>query len=250
MSNELAVISGNKSSARLLSHGYFESSNLIPIWCDYNISEIAAAKGKTPFFFLILPNEVNTIFLQICYYLRDVCIEEEKTVYAYGPSEIMSTFKSIVPKIFVSGIFNKDQVEIADAVSQIAQDISKRNTVLSNILMIDDNPEYVQELSIFLKDSFNTYIIKPDEPKLLNYIRDANIVIINIDMKMKVMDQAILFNAAIRRQSQNRLKILFMANSNDEQKNINLLGAGTSICLSKTLPSYKIASYLIKRYSQ
>lgn len=250
MSNELAVISGNKSSARLLSHGYFESSDLTPLWCEYNISEIAAVKGKTDFFFLILPEEISTSLLQICYYLRDICIEEEKTVYIYGVSELIPTVKSTIPKLFISEIFEKGKDEIADAVAKIAQEVLKKSSMALNILMIDDNQEYAQELSILLRDSFHPCVIKPDEPQLLNYIREANIVIINIDMKMKVMDQAILLNTAIRRQVQGNLKILFIADKPDDQKNINLLGAGASICLSKTLQAKKVASYLIKRYSQ
>lgn len=250
MSNELAVISGNKSSARLLSHGYFEASNLTPIWCEYNISEIAAVKGKTDFFFLILPEKLSTDLLQICYYLRDICIEEEKTVYIFGTQELIPTVKSAIPKLFISGVFEKGKDEIAATISQISQDIIKKKTPTINILMIDDKQEYVQELSISLRDTFCTFIIKPDDPQLLSYLREANILIINIDMKMKVIDQAILFNTAIRRQSHEKLKILFLADKSDEQKDLNLLGAGGNICLSKELPPHKVASYLIKRYSQ
>ncbi len=245
----LAVISSNKASAKFLSHGYLEAQGLTPIWCEYDISDISNAKRITDYFYVLLPDEKDIKLDQICHFLFDICIEEDKTVYLFGSQRIMPFVTSIIPKLFVSGVFIKGQIEVYETLKIISKDIKVKSALLPNILLLDDNPEYFQELAAMLKNDFNTYLRKPNIEDTLKYIKSADIIIMSLNMKMEIIDQTLLMDMILKQQKRRTLNLIFITNKKSDQKNINLLNIPYAICLSKEIPSNKIANYIINRYS-
>ena len=249
MSNKLAIISGNKDSTRLVSRGYLEKNNLEPIWCDLNIKEVSEAKGKTDIFFLVLPEEDNAMLQQVCFFLRDVCIEEEKSVYVYGSQEMIDVVRLVIPKLFVAGAYLRKEFLISEVIDQIVKGFKSDAQRKKNILLLDDSPDYIQELAILLRDNFNTIILHPDTEGMAKYINDADIIIICINLKMEIIHQAILFDAIRKNRQKKDLKLIFLANEDRDQRSINLLSADNAICLNKNCPAIKIARYLNRSYA-
>ena len=249
MAYQIAILTGHGSDARRISTNLLEGRDLKPVWCEYDIGEVAAAKEKTDIFLLFLPEEKNAVLRQVCFYLRDVCIDEEKTVYLFGNKEMLAFARGIIPGLMISGMFVRGETEIAGVIAGIAQDINNRGANLKSVLILDDGETYFRDLSIILRERFQTTIAKPDIDNIIRALAGTDIFIMSVDMKLTVMEQAMLFAAVELQQKRGRLKLIFVADKREEQNRVNLIKADSILCLSKETPVEKAGAYLMKNYS-
>lgn len=245
---KVAILTEEHTNVRRVGSNVFEEQAMQPIWCAYKIEDVIAAKDSTDIFLLFLPEKPNRDLRQICFYLRDICIDEEKMVYLYGGKDMLAYARSIIPGMMICGMFLKDNRRVEDALLRIKADIYARASSRKSFLILDDGQQYLRDLSIMLRDNFQVTLKKPCIEEVLADLRMADIIIVNVDLQLTILEQAVLFDAIEKWRKAGRLKLILLTERREEQNQVNLIGARFSICLTKETPAEKVAAYLKKNY--
>lgn len=250
MGYQIAVITGEGTNARRLSFNLMKEEGLAPIWCEYDISEVISAKDKTDIFLMFLPEDKNAELERICLYLRDICIDEEKTVYLFGKGDMLAYARKYIPGLMISAMYDKDLSQLKDVIESIGKAVAAKGTRLNRLLIFDDGDGYLKDLSVMLRDAFDVTLLKPYIDDVEGCLATADIVLISLDMKMSILDQAIYMDIIERLRKKNRLKVIFITGRREDQGKINLISAQSAICLTKEIKAEKIAAYLKRNYSE
>ncbi|MCR5733255.1 MAG: hypothetical protein K6G22_01490 [Lachnospiraceae bacterium] len=249
MLHKVAVVSGDRNVNRLISVEYMKERGMTVAWCDCEVPDIVSVSGIVSTYIVLLPAEFDMKLHQICFFLRDLCLEEDKTLYLYGSEEMIAKVREIIPKLFILGMYDSTKVPFKEFVDEIDKDFRELTDPLPNLLMIDDDKEYFKQLSLLIKSDFNTTVTTPCLEDVVRYLVNTDILLINLNMKVSVLDLGVLLEAIERKVKTKNMKLLYITDTRAEQKYVNSIQLNPLICFAKEIPMEKIAFYMRRHYS-
>ena len=249
MPQTFAIISDEKNRYRAACKECMKEKGMTTAWGDCTVSGIVSVSSFVNTYIVLLPEEWDLQFHQICFFLKDYCLEEEKQLYLYGTEEMLTKVRAIIPKLFISGMFNSDVVSVKKLVEAIEWDFREVSSELPSLLLVDEDKRYFRQLSLMLEDSFSVTISAPDVEDLVRYLQNTDIMLMNVNMKVSILQFGILFEAIERRVKTKRMKLMYITDTKAEQKYINSIQLSPTICFAKEIPIEKIAFYIKKHYS-
>ncbi|MCR4740056.1 MAG: hypothetical protein K5886_07335 [Lachnospiraceae bacterium] len=251
MVRPVAIVSGESNRYRQGCMECMKQVGMTFALCGYEVADIASVASFVNTYIILLPSGFDIQFQQICHYLRDLCLEEEKNLYLYGNEEMVRTVRKIIPKLFISGVYYNTMVPIGDFVNSLKEEllVVSQSQSKPTMVMIDDDKIYFKQLSSMLQNSFNVTVTTPCLEDVVRYLNNADILLMNVKMKLPLMDVGILLDTIERRVKSDKLKLMYFTDTKEEQKYLNSIQLIPLICFSKEIPMEKIAYYLKKRYA-
>ncbi|MCR4924142.1 MAG: hypothetical protein K5931_09070 [Lachnospiraceae bacterium] len=247
MAYSLAVVA--KEPKRLFGWiEQFMKRRITTFWCEFKVDDIIAVKDGVEGILLILPEEEDFSFSQISIFLRDMCLDEEKPLYIMGSEEMTKRVKKYIPNMLITGLYMKENITIPNMIADISSTVSGSDKQLKGLLLVDDDTDYFKSLGSMVKSDFHVVVTRPHLKDLLKYLLKSDIVIININMNMPIIEQAIMFDAIRKKQRKSSVKLMFIANRREDQENINLIIADSVLCFSKETEVNKVAYYIKTHY--
>ena len=249
MSEQIMVFADKKTRGALIGANRLADRNLEPLWCEYDVSLLTLHKEKTNVVLFFLPEEITTEVERLLYYLRDICIDEEKVVYMYGSLTNLAFARAIIPGIFIGERYDEKEYGIADIVDRVAGDLNSEGREARTILMVDEDTAHFKEMAIPLRNHFHVIVIEPVLEDVTEHLKKADILIIGVHARFSVIDNSILFALIAKKQEQGRLKLIFAADDKEEQNRVNVIRAKSALCFAKTMAIDKVVNYLVSYYS-
>lgn len=225
----------------------FLENGFYPIWSTFLIPQISKLRDCTERILLIAPEKSSEDFRQICFYLRDICIDEEKMVFLCGAGEQLQIAKDTIPKLYVKGAYESTPREMDYVVHQIkaaiASDMEKKG-----ILLVDDDPGYDREFRLAVADKFDVAVSDGTTMTAAPFLSDADIMILSIDLKLDTLQMLRLNSLLARRLSDPGFRVLYLAKDASRKKEAEEFLSEKAFCFSKASDVRKSADYIMRKY--
>ena len=228
---------------------YLESKGIETVNAGFSVDSIALIKNQSNLFILMMPDSYPLSIKGICLYIRDLCLEEDKTLFICAGDDVMAEVKKDIPKLFITGTYRPSGEMMMQLSNDILACFSNNVIARRSILMIDSDLEYMEKMNTFLEDKFSVTLIKPDMGLVNRHIAYPNVIVIGMDSMITVWGNALLFAMVERWQKLNDLKLVFLAKNKGEQQVFNYIKIESATCISKETPPRKNAAYLINNYA-
>ncbi|MBQ7677675.1 MAG: hypothetical protein IJT32_05520 [Lachnospiraceae bacterium] len=227
---------------------HFMGSGFYPILCGYEVAQIAREKDNVDNILVALPNVVDDGVRQVLFYLRDMCIDEEKGVFLCGGKDSLKKAKRIIPAMILMECYEIVKGEMDYVASQMGKAFT-RDGIKPGCLILDDDLEYNQKLRLALREYCDVAFSDGTPSQTMPYIGQTNLLIISMDMKMDMLAWARI--RAMIGKNKNRADFHSVFIANDFRRQIEVtryLGENSGVCLSKETDFVKNANYLKQRY--
>ena len=116
------------------------------------------------------------------------------------------------------------------------------------ILLIDDDAEFGRTLRMSLGDSFDLAITDHQIDKLSPFLKDTDIILLSVEMKLDLLNWNRLFSMIKKRKNESELPVIYITESKEREQEANDFFRGKKICICKETEPIKNARYLIARY--
>ena len=226
---------------------HFIDFGFYPMMIPYDYGTIGAKKDLADYFLLVLPEVLTDVHRQTCFYLRDMCIDEEKQIFLCGSKANLAAAGKILPKMILAGSYEIAVGEYAYVAKRIKEKLSTENE-LPGCLIIDDDAEYARRMRLALSKSCNVAISDGKTGSLTPYIMAADLLILSLDLKMDFLAWERLRLLIYKRKKQGKLGIVLLSKSFARQIEVTRELNLSSVCLSKETDFLKNANYIMRRF--
>lgn len=226
---------------------HFIENGFYPIWSSFEIPQASRLKEKAEVFLVILPRTMDDAARQICFYMRDIGIDEEKTVFLCGAEDALSQAKKMVPAMVLKGAYAVASGEMEYVAHQMKRallpELEKKSC-----LIIDDDTEYTRNLRMAFREHCNVAVSDGSIAENAPFLKDAYLLLLSVDLKLDILAWSALHALLKRREKENRLHVVFLAKTKERQAQVNRYISENGVCLSKDTDFLKNANHIVKRY--
>ncbi len=236
------------SSGVLGAKTFWIDRGIYPVWSSFKTSDINSVAEKSDLFLMLAPEHGSDEYNTACYYLRDLCLEEEKRVYQIGNPKTNAYLKATIPSLFVEGCFLRSEQDIGDILTRIAGsekvDMDKKGFVI-----ICADTAYCRNLRIALNEHFNVVVTDGLLENMEPFLSDATCVLIGLDVKGDFLEMAKLRGLLAKAKKTADLHVILLADTRAQQGEVNKYLGKEGLCLNKETDFVKNAKYLVNRYA-
>lgn len=234
-------------SGILGANRFWEDRGFYPVWCAIDISKINSVAEKSELFFLIAPEHLNDSYYAAVNYLRDLCLEEEKTVYQYGNESMNAYIRKAIPSLFLRGCYLFPEEDPGLVLSEVAE-LEREALEKKGFLIISRDMTYSRALRIALANRFNVFVTSGPEDDLDPFIADARCLLLALDVKGDFLEMIKLRNYLRKARKDYHVHIILLAENAKQQLEVTRYLGKEGLCLNKEMDVVKNARYLVKRY--
>lgn len=249
MKKHVLVLYEKKTIPQRTIEEYLNAHKLLPVWCETDFKVFVENKDLTNLILFYLPEEIDNDVRMLLFYLRDICLDEEKVVYLVGSREAFKQIEGIIPKLFIAAKYDRAKGKITDIIDRINADIIQSEGSRCNVLMVDEELSFFHELQLPLAKYFNIRVMEPRFRDLYQLLEVTDILFLGIHFRMSVIEHKLLFERIEKKQREKKLKLVFVADDKDDQHNVNMIKAQSVLCIAKSTPLDKVINYIVNRYS-
>ncbi len=216
MLKQLIVISQDKDELPELLQESLESSGFRPIFCKFDITDVARVKHKSNMFLLFLPEDVEPVEGTL-FYIRDTCIEEEKWVYLVGGSSAKQRAAKCIPSMIIKRSFSVITTDTAldDMVIRISRDVPEKRH--KHVIYLGDDSEFVTQLRLMISEENELAMVNEGYDEFRLFATDPDFVIVDID-KVYTIKDTLRIIGLLRSLNRKKCKVLFICENKTEGK--------------------------------
>lgn len=226
---------------------HFIENGFYPIWSSFEIPQASKVKEKAEVFLVILPKKLNDDAKQICFYMRDIGIDEEKTIFLCGEKDVLSQARSVIPAMVLKGAYAIEHGEMDYVAHQMKQallpELEKKAC-----LIIDEDVDYTRSLRMSLREYCNVAVSDGSTAENAPFLKDAYLLFLSVDLKLDILSWSTLHALLRKREKGSTLHVVFLAKTKERQAQVNHYISENGVCLSKDKDFLKNAEYIVKRY--
>ncbi|MCR5672889.1 MAG: hypothetical protein K6F87_04140 [Lachnospiraceae bacterium] len=225
----------------------FVRKDLHVTWCTTDTTELIKLRGRSSAVFVCTDHEERPKLEKLGMYLRDLCIEDEKTVYLYGNMEDVNLLASLIPSLYIRNkAYSFSPLE--RFVSELEHDDPESEVEKPCLLVIDEDSEYTERLRLHLDPSFRILVSTFDPDEIDKFMELANVTLISTDAKLKLFDIMRLVRKLLERRQNPGFKYYFIAPTNEARNVINSESEKNGITLSKEMDPARVAGFIVNQY--
>ncbi len=228
----------------------FSDMNFLPVWCDFDVIELGRVKSSSSDILLVLSDMGEHLPLQFFMYLRDLCIDEEKNLYLYGPKRTVLKVKKLIPSLFILGAFD-DSVHLVDLLKFVESHQYNGGEVSKpSVFIMDDDVSFAGNLKSALSMNFDVVLSGSDMADAGYYLKNSDIVILSTSLRITILEYVSLIRAIKTRNGKGFFRLFFLTDTKSEQVQVMSLNGLSSLCLSRETGEQGMAAFLINNYSR
>ena len=219
--------------------------DLYVTWCPFSVEELIRIRERSNVILICMDHEKYNDLNRMGLYLRDMCIEDEKSLYLYGNKDDVNTIASLVPSLFI-----KKTLYSFAGIEKIVNDIVAGEVIRENgkpiFLMIDDDREYVEKLRVYLDPFYQVFVSRFDHEEIENLIMMADRVLISVNGNMRLLDFIQLYQTLLSKKKVPGFTYYHIADTDWEKAIVDRGSGQNNMAFSKETDVQKVADYLIK----
>ena len=225
---------------------HFIETGFYPILCGYDYSEVSKHKEHAEYILAMLPNQISGDARMTLFYLRDICIDEEKVVFLCGEKKVLGEAKKIIPSIMLQGAYETTPEDIGYVANEMKKSFGG-NFNRPGCLLIDPDIEYCRKLRLALSECCDVAYSSGVE-NITQYIEHAQLLVISIDMKIDFLEWALLTQYILDNKKREDFHMVLLAKDYMRQNKITKAMSVSGVCLSKQTDFLKNAKFLKTNY--
>lgn len=227
---------------------HFMDDEFYPTFCGYDVRSISKEQDKVDYILAVLPDTVADDVRQTLYYLRDMCIDEEKSVFLCGTKESLHHARQIIPSMILQGAYEIEKGEIDYVANQMHKKLTAEGEK-KGCLIVDDDMEYNKKLRLALLPYCDVAFSDGTPAQTMPYIGQTRLLMISMDMKLDMLAWARLRAMIAKNKKRSDFHTILIAKDDARQKEVTrYLGEQGGICLSKEVDFLENANYLRQTY--
>ena len=190
--DHLIIIGENASQYTTILH----DSSFYPVPCKPEPMSLTKVRAMSTYILWILEHETPEMIIKMSIYLTDLCIEEEKFIYIYGPKNLVDIATEKIPKLYVMGTYFKYEHKLETAVQNIRKNVSRYTPDKKHILMVDDDLTFFSAVSLYLKDKFDIAMARGNNLReIMCFIDQSDLVIFSAELAFSVLEFHVMSKA-------------------------------------------------------
>ena len=243
--DQIIVIAGDKSKYE----AEFKKNGFYVTWSSFELEEVIKIRDRSNIILVCAVDEDYETLKKLGFYLRDICIEEEKTLYLYGRKEKVDIIKDLVPSLYI-----KKVVLYHVAFSTIPGEILKQELMPDRnkptFLIIDNDTEYVGKLRLYLEPYFQILVSRFDFEEAGMLMLKSDIVLISMEATFKLREFMGFFKAMMMKKRSPLFHFFYLASTDAERNRMNAGSENESISFSKEMDVDRVANYFVKSFGK
>ena len=245
MVKQLIVVAQDRSQ---IPQGLYEKllgAGFLAVFCGCNATELSRVKYKSNLFLVFLPDDTTDVGEHLIY-IRDTCIEEEKSMYVVGSQDARKAMSKYLPKMIVKRTFSNVETEasLKDMVDRISQDNPKNKH--RNVLYLGMDAQFATDLRMMISEDNELAAVDGGYREALIFATDPNLVVVDMDMSYTVTDTVRLMGL-IKRLSLNNSRILLISEDKITGKEALKLMGIDAVYLAKHEITPKLLANFIRK---
>ncbi|MCR5278678.1 MAG: hypothetical protein K6E19_04475 [Lachnospiraceae bacterium] len=190
MKKQIVIIAEKKDDTvkeleeRLENNGYY----IYTVSC--HVSAVAKIATKTEYF-LLMVNEKSKDMLSLLYYLREICIDEEKFLYMIGETGALSEVAGVIPAMIIKGCFSLPY-NLDNLIDHINSNVKKK--ARGAVLYVGQDAEFLSMLRRYIQGTYDFAATEGKVSETAEFIKDAGVVIMDLRAKMSIIEAMELYS--------------------------------------------------------
>ena len=236
----LFVAKGKSFMANTIARNLQDSEyNVIRI--EPELSELTDHKDEADLIIFLLGSFVEdgsaSSFLV---YVKDICMEEDKTLILAGTATEIAAAKNSIPATVISATFQRPfdmakLVEQADWLVRASDDLAQRKS----ILLVDDDGTFLKMMKSWLSSKYRVTLVTSGAQALM-YIADNSPDLILLDYEMPVTSGPQLLEMIRSEPKLDSTPVIFLTGKGDRESVLKVLSLKPDGYLLKSMPRENI----------
>ena len=219
-------------------------------WSTFSIPDLIKFRDRSNLILLLVGNEDFETLKTMGLYLRDLCIEDEKLLYLYGPKNNVDIITSLVPSLFIKKALYS-HVHFYVMYEELIKNDVNPDRKKPRFLILDDDTEYVESLRPHLDPFFQVFVCRFDINEIASLMHSVDIVLISMDGKMSLYDlMGMLRMLLTRAKSYSAFRYYYLAPTNRERDRMNSGNENNNLTFSKEMEVHRVAAYFTNKFSR
>ncbi len=173
-------------------------------------------------------------------YLKDICIEQEKSLNVIGDATEVADLNRVAPQGTIDHIFSRplDVKMLAEAMVDIGED-SGGNVKKFSILLVDDDPTYLKMVKVWLSKKYRVTVVNSGM-QAITYIAKNTPDLILLDYEMPVTTGAQVLEMIRSENSTADIPVIFLTGKGDKDSVTKVLSLKPQGYILKTAGKIKV----------
>ncbi len=234
MENNLLLISKGSSFMIDALTKALKDNNINVIHTEPKISELEKYKDDPGVFLFYLGNFVDEIS-DVLVFLKDMCIEYDKTLCVIGDATEYSVMTNSIPAEYVKEHFERP-LDIKK-VSENMQEVLSVNDSLSKrkkILLVDDDPTYLTMVKAWLDEAYRVVIVNSGM-QAITYLANNEPDLILLDYEMPVTSGPQVLEMIRTEAATSTTPVIFLTGKSDKESVMKVLALKPNGYLLKSM---------------
>ncbi len=243
--NQIIVVTSDKNKYE----SSFKKKDFYVTWSSFDLKEIIKIRDRSNTILVCAADEDYDTLKKLGLYLRDICIEEEKTLYLYGKKEKVEIIKNLVPSLYINKV-----ILYHVAFSSIPDEILKQRFIPDRskptFLIIDNDTEYVEKFRLHLEPYFRIFVSRFDFEEAGILMLRSDIVLISMDAAFTLREFMGFFKAMMVKKRHPYFHFFYLASTNSETYKLNAGSENESIAFSKEMDVSRVTNYFVESFGR
>lgn len=223
----------NAIDQSLQSEGY-TISHVTP-----EIAEIDAHRKDAAVYVFYLGDFVTDIS-DVLVYLKDVCLEEEKSLVLIGNPVEISEVEVYIPEAFIAGRLERP-LDIKKLLAELARLLRANNDAArrKNILLVDDDGVFLKMVKSWLSEKYHVTIVNSGAQAMM-YVADNVPDLILLDYDMPVTSGPQVLEMLRSETKVGKIPVVFLTGKGDKESVLQVLALKPDGYLLKSMTRDKL----------
>ncbi|MBQ7200985.1 MAG: response regulator [Eubacterium sp.] len=238
---KLLVVSNEQSFITDSIIAAIDESGVNCICVDSEIKEIEAKKDEADMVFLYV-NEALADNTQALVFIKDVCVDDVKTLFLAGYSEDLEKAYRVIPRDIVKEAFIRpfENKNIVKVISNEAEEARKRRGA-KRILVVDDDITFLKMVKKWLMEKYQVTIVKSGM-QAIKYITGHRPDLILMDYDMPITDGTKVLEMLRSESDSAEIPVIFLTGKADKETVMKVMSLKPQGYLLKSMRQMDIVS--------
>ncbi len=242
--DQIIVVAGDKSKYE----GILKKNGFYVTWSSFELKDVIKVRDRSNAILVCTVDEDYETLKKLGFYLRDLCIEEEKSLYLYGKKEKVDIIRDLVPSLYIKKVILY-HLAFSMLPEIIKQEFKPDRNKLT-FLIIDNDTEYVGKLRLYLEPYFQILVSRFDYEEAGMLMLKSDIVLISMDATFKLREFMGFFKAMMMKKRSPLFRFFYLASTDSERNRMNAGSEDEGMAFSKEMDVARVADYFVKAYEK
>ena len=213
--------------------------------CGPDVREIESKKESTDII-LIFVDEFTPEMMKVLVYIKDVCVDDNKSLYLVGYKDALDRVEEFIPSEYMSKAFPRpiDAKKLISALNQEA-DMLNMKTIQKSILIVDDDLTYLKLIRKQLSVNYRVTAVKSGM-QAIKHLGSHTPDLILMDYDMPITTGSKVMEMIRSEPETENIPVIFLTGKADRETVMDVMGVNPQGYLLKDMSQEEIMAAIDK----